>query len=302
MKRSIFAALLCALTVGLAGCGSPPPSKAPSPATLIPREAIRVPVESSRIPEGARGADESHYITGNPVTLTGSSIRIDAFGAKLIEGFENVYEAVYCPFFDPYGHVWTRAFGETDFAGDFPIVNGTRCISHAQAEANVRRLVEADYQAAVRALGMNLSQLQVDALDDFVWNLGGGIFVGGLRARIEGREWSALLAYDRAGGVVLSGLERRRETEVRLLEDNPPMPPKPKPPSHTQILHELRQAEQTRHALHDDIEAHKCRRGEHNLPREPERLRLKYHTICGAWTRQGGREIALESKLRKELR
>jgi GH24 family phage-related lysozyme (muramidase) len=230
MKRIVLAALLCALT--LVGCGghSPPATPHPQPTTkLIPPGAIKVPPClstappcSALTPEGAKGANVSHYLNGPPpLTLVGPGIRIDSTGLRLIEGFENVYEARYCPFWDPYGHVWTRAFGETDWSGDF----GGVCISHSQAETNVRYLVEADYQYAVRGLDLNLSQQQVDALDDFVWNLGAGIFTGTFRSQIERREWSAILGYDIAGGVVLSGLRARRETEYRLLVANPPKPP-----------------------------------------------------------------------------
>jgi GH24 family phage-related lysozyme (muramidase) len=276
LKRLVLLAAMCAAI--LCGCGkSAAPSASPAPSQAspqsqttegIPPAKIVIPPETSRTPEGARGADRSHYLNGEPAaTLTGSAIRIDAAGAQLIEGFENVYEARYCPFWDPYGKVWTRAFGETDWSGDF----GGVCISHAKAEANVRVLVEDDYQYAVRGLGMNLGQGQVDALDDFVWNLGAGIFVGELRAQIERREWSAILAYDRASGEVLSGLVKRRQAEYRLLIATPPKPA----PSLTTL-------ERTRETLARLEAAHHCRQPPYHAAKP-----TNYEHACNVWIPQG---------------
>ena len=157
--------------------------------------------------------------------ISGSSIHIDAVGLGQIEVNENVSRSRYCPEPDPVlgWAVPTRAFGETE-----GIRIGSACISHAQAEANLKRLVEARYQWAVRGLGMNLNQCQVNALDDFVWNLGAGIFSGSLRGEIQHRQWSAILAYDHAGGAVIAGLFTRRHLEYRWLtepcHDNPLTP------------------------------------------------------------------------------
>lgn len=207
-------AVLAATSVGL-GCGASPPPRASSPATkLIPASQIGVPLETARTPEGARGADQTHYTNAEklPLTLTGSSIHIDSAGLTLIENFEEVQKATYCPYWDAYGRVYTRGFGETDWSGNF----GGVCISHARAESNLAYLVEADYQYAVRGLGVSFTHHQVDALDSFVWNLGAGIFTGSLRTAIQHHDPYPMLAYDRAGGVVLSGLARRRQDEVAL--------------------------------------------------------------------------------------
>jgi GH24 family phage-related lysozyme (muramidase) len=277
--RRLFLAIAAVLL--LASCGSQmsrPARRGSSETTSVPASAIRVapclvdaPPCTALTPEGARGADQSHYFNGPArLTLTGSSIRIDAYGLSLIEGFENTYEARYCPFWDPYGHVWTRAFGETDWSGNF----GGVCISHAQAEANVRYLVEVDYQYAVRGLGLNLSQRQVDALDDFVWNLGAGIFTGELRVQIQRHEWSAILGYDIAGGVVLPGLQARRETEYRLLVASPPVPPQP---SHAQLVARW----------HAELDAHYRLRKllEGDLARETclTHPQARYGRVCVLW-------------------
>jgi hypothetical protein len=87
---------------------------------------------------------------------------------------------------------------------------------------------------------------------------------------------------------------------IELARPAPAPPPAPPAPRATQ-LRELHAAEHTRRLLHDDIENHRCRKGQHNLPREPEHARLAYHSLCGRWLKQGGREIALERRLRREL-
>lgn len=206
MRRWLL--LLC--TLALAGCGASQNGSTRASATPQPSHA---PLQSARTPEGARGADRSHYVLGTPpLTLTGGEIHIDAAGLALIERFEEVYKAVYCPYWDPYGGVWTRGFGETDWGGDF----GGVCITHAQAEANLHYLMEADYQYAVRDLGVSFNHHQVDALDSFVWNLGAGIFTGSLRYAIQHYDPYPMLAYDMAGGQVLPGLVERRHAEVAL--------------------------------------------------------------------------------------
>ena len=293
-------ALLLALVI--AGCGiTKNAPTVPTPVTVqgveyIPKSAIAVPLESSRTPENAKGAYRTRFYNPPeegevhvPPTLTGSAIRIDATGAKLIEGFENVYEARYCPYWDPFGHVWTRGFGETDFSGNF----GGRCISHAQAEANVRYLVEAQYQYAVRSLGMNLSQRQVDALDDLVWNLGPGVLTpgGSLRFAMQHHEWSAILAYDRAGGVVLSGLAARRRDEYNLLRFSPPPPPETAAQKRARERRELAGHKQELQKLRVRI---KVLRRELLVKGCDARVKKREPTgpICKRWRREGNEDGA----------
>lgn len=227
-------ALLLLLLLPFAGCGTSP--ETPS----VPRSAIRPTLPSARVPEGARGAarDHTQFLNGPPpVALRGGSIHLDHAGAVLIENFEEIQKAVYCPYWDAYGHVWTRGFGETDWGGNF----GGRCITNAQATANLVYFVESKYIYAVRNLGVDLNQCQVDALASFVWNLGPGIFGGSLGGAMRRHDWGAILAYDRAGGVVLSGLARRRRVEYGYLAGRCGLTPKP-PPFHRHDLEARRRA------------------------------------------------------------
>lgn len=242
-RRLTSTAAVLGASIAFAACGSSAaphtatmPSRTPavthSGVPLVPADQIKPSLESSRVPEGAKGAvrDHTQFLTpglhggiegdpgplANPATLfglSGSNIHIDEAGLTLIEDFEEVQKERYCPYWDAYGRVYTRGFGETDWSGNF----GGRCISHATAVSNLKFFVESKYQYAVRGLGIPLNQCQVDGLDSFVWNLGPGIFSGPLGSAMRRHEWSAILAYNRAGGVVLSGLARRRGVEFSKL-------------------------------------------------------------------------------------
>ena len=322
MRRSIFAAL--AATV-LAGCGASatppgshpsPPGSQPASATISPASCTTVgPPCSAIVPEGARGADRTHYYNAPsplvvstprlPLTLTGSEIQLDPFGASFVEGFENVYEAWYCPFYDGYGHVWTRAFGETDWTGDF----GRVCISHAQAERNLVYLMDTQYLYAVRDLGVSLNHHQIDALASFVWNLGpGSMGWQPLRYQLQHHDPYGMLGYDVAGGVVLPGLAERRRREVRLflLPDHEPPPETPAQRRHREERelagheHELTQLRLQIIHLRRKLASHHCYSA------------LKAHRAgpkCRGWkaagdrvSAHGRREDVFIVKLKREIR
>lgn len=142
-------------------------------------------------------------------------MRISQRGLNMIEHYE---EYVAHPYWDPYGRVWTRGYGET--GGD--ITGSSPSISQAQAEANLIGKLSRQYEPAIEAVGVPLNQNQWDALCDFVWNIGpGGVGEGfdvgrSLRAHQYGLAANQLLEYDRSGGVTLPGLVERRQEE-RLL-------------------------------------------------------------------------------------
>lgn len=133
-------------------------------------------------------------------------------GVSLIAGFEGFSSA---PYWDPYGRVWTRGYGETE-----GIDANSPHISQQEGLARLRHLVEARYEWAIDALGVAFTQAQYDALCSFAWNLGAGIFTGALREALLTRAWrqaaDIMLQYDHAGGQVLPGLVTRRREEVAL--------------------------------------------------------------------------------------
>jgi len=309
MKRlSIFAAL--AASIVLVGCGASPPS-APSPPrpagtlNLAPAACQQAgPPCSAIVPEGARGKDMSRYVAGTPpLTLIGGQIQLDTFGAELTGGFENVPERVYCPYWDPYGHVWTRGYGETDWSGNF----GGRCITKAQALANLRYLMDTQYLAPVRRLGVNLSHKQVDALGDLAWNVGPGDICCTLASLVRAHAWYSAAIYIRrysyAGGSFLQGLYDRRVREGELLQ----VVERPAPaPTHAQLEAQLAGHERELAALRRQIVHLRTKLASHDC--YPA---LKAHRAgpkCRGWKAAGNRvsahgrvEDAQIAKLRRDL-
>jgi lysozyme len=143
-------------------------------------------------------------------------MQISENGLRLIERFEGF---VSHPYWDPYGRVWTRGYGETEgITADSP------SISQGEAQRRLARLVDERYAPAVREIA-GLNQNQFDALCSFVWNVGPGAISAGtaLGGLLRRGHWTyaaaALLAYVRAGGQVLQGLVTRRQAErVLFLE------------------------------------------------------------------------------------
>jgi lysozyme len=233
MKR-VCVAVLCAVLMIVAGCGGTTPASSPRVAQPATVTCMTLgPPCSAVTPEGAR--PQAPPVSLGPVTV--SEKHIDAAGLRFVEGFENIYKVSYCPEPDPaYGWgVPTRGFGETS-----GITRGSPCISHAQAETNLRLELGADYEWAIRDLNVAFDQHEWDALCDFVWNLGAGIFQGtsvgaDLRARAFGAATARILEYDHAAGVVLPGLRARREAEVRLF-DTPEPKPRPISPAEKRKL------------------------------------------------------------------
>jgi lysozyme len=208
-----FLPLLAALmaVVLVAGCGS----SVSTPRRLTVTKTVTahvpyLPPETARVPDGARSAP----------TLYGAKpgahpTHIDKRGLLLIESFEGYRR---CAYWDPYGHVWTAGFGQTQ-----GIYAGFCFADRAAAEANLKRSVEATYEPYIRALGVRFNQNQWDALCSFAYNLGAGIFGGtsvgaDLRARNFGAATHVMLQYVYAGGVVLPGLVARRREEVALFD------------------------------------------------------------------------------------
>jgi len=144
-------------------------------------------------------------------------MHISQAGLTLIEGFEGFSSRSY---WDPYGRVWTRGYGETEGIGP-----GSPLISRAEGQARLKHLVETRYEPAIRALNVELNQNQWDALCSFVWNLGPGILDGTLGSLLKARKFgefaAAMLAYDHARGQVLAGLARRRREESALFSKAP---------------------------------------------------------------------------------
>lgn len=131
---------------------------------------------------------------------------------KHFEGFRSR------PYTDAVG-VWTIGYGHTRGVGPH-----SRALTEHQAAQLLRRDLDRNYFPAVRALPTfeHLTQRQVDALVDFVYNVGpDGIATSShVGFALRARQWhlaaNHLLDWDMAGGHHLLGLTRRRRAERRM--------------------------------------------------------------------------------------
>jgi len=111
--------------------------------------------------------------------------------------------------------IWTIGYGHTK--GVRP---GQR-ITKAQAVAFLRQDVAWAEKAVNRAVKVNLSQSQFDALVSWTFNLGSGnLGRSTMLKRVNARNWRRvpceMIRWNRAGGRVLRGLVRRRRAEAEL--------------------------------------------------------------------------------------
>ena len=92
-------------------------------------------------------------------------------------------------------------------------------ITQKQADEFLKKDI-ARFEKAVNALPYDLTQGQFDALVDFAYNCGEGnlkkLTAGNYRTLSEVS--AKIPAYCKAGGVVLAGLQRRREAEKKLFD------------------------------------------------------------------------------------
>ncbi|MDO8187204.1 peptidoglycan-binding protein [Conexibacter sp. JD483] len=156
-----------------------------------------------------------------------ATLRISATGLDLIEQFEGFFAR---PYDDPAGHA-TVGYGHLLHLG--PVTAADRAASwvarqqtpgqltDAEARQLLRQQLAADYEPAVQALALPLTQGQHDALVSFVYNVGTGALASstGIGRALRERRWvvaaDELLRWDKAGvpPQPLPGLTRRRRAE-----------------------------------------------------------------------------------------
>lgn len=135
-------------------------------------------------------------------------------GVALIQHFEGL---VLTPTPDPVGVV-SICFGQTAADGPLPAR-----ATPAECRRMLRRSLAHNYEPAVRALFLPGGQLRglfnqhrFDALASLAYNLGPGVLPRLVASRSPRVIAASMLAYNRAGGVVLAGLTRRRHAEANL--------------------------------------------------------------------------------------
>lgn len=122
--------------------------------------------------------------------------------------------------------VWTIGYGDT-----LGVYEG-KTITQAQADAALIDRLENEFVPGVlRALdGAPVTQNQLDAMASLAWNIGVHAFAGSTVARMHraGNYQAAAEAFslwNKAGGVVLKGLTRRRQEEADLYARGAPPAP-----------------------------------------------------------------------------
>lgn len=143
-----------------------------------------------------------------------NNLTYSANGLSLTEQFEGFRLTAYQ---DQVG-VWTIGYGHTG-----PDVTPGQTITVAEAQALLAQDVSSAAGCVNTVVAVKLTQQEFDALVDFVFNLGTGAFKGStmLRDLNDGDFTSAAAQFarwDRAGGVVVAGLLRRRQAEAALFE------------------------------------------------------------------------------------
>jgi lysozyme len=116
--------------------------------------------------------------------------------------------------------VWTIGYGHT--GAD---VTPGLTITQTEAEALLAKDVLAASRCVNTLVKLQLTQGEFDALVDFVFNLGPGNFLRStlltaLNAGNLARAAAQFECWDRAGGVIVAGLLRRRQAELSLFQNH----------------------------------------------------------------------------------
>ncbi|MFZ0633712.1 MAG: lysozyme [Acidobacteriaceae bacterium] len=136
-------------------------------------------------------------------------------GLALTEQFEGCRLSAY----QDQGGIWTIGYGHTG-----PEVCTGMTITLEQAQSLLAKDVSNAAAFVNRAVQVELTQQEFDALVDFVFNLGAGTFERSTLLRLLNAGETAAAAaqfalWDRAGGAVVAGLLRRRQAETALFTE-----------------------------------------------------------------------------------
>ena len=141
-----------------------------------------------------------------------NSLTYSGNGLALTEQFEACRLTAYQ---DQVG-VWTIGYGHTG-----PDVTPKLTITQGQAETLLAHDVGRAADCVNKAVTIELTQNEFDALVDFVFNVGTGAFTGSTLLRVlNAGDLDAAASqfdlWDHAGGAVVAGLLRRRQAETAL--------------------------------------------------------------------------------------
>ena len=138
-------------------------------------------------------------------------------GLDLIKEFEGCKLAAYqCP-----AGIWTIGIGSTHY-GDGTPVTKNRTLPTEKAAIALLAATIGQYEKAVNAMTVELTQNEFDALVCLCYNIGAGNFLKStlvkmLKAGDDKAEIAQqFLRWNKAGGKSLAGLTRRRNAEAEL--------------------------------------------------------------------------------------
>ena len=138
-------------------------------------------------------------------------------GLALIKEFEGCKLSAYqCP-----AGIWTIGIGSTHYGDGTPVTKGRTLPTEKSAIALLAATI-GQFEKAVNAINVELTQNEFDALVCLCYNIGAGNFLKStlvkmLKAGDDKAEIAQqFLRWDKAGGKSLAGLTRRRNAEAEL--------------------------------------------------------------------------------------
>ena len=138
-------------------------------------------------------------------------------GLALIKEFEGCkLKAYQCP-----AGIWTIGIGSTHYGDGTPVTKNKTLPTEKAAIALLAATI-GQYEKAVNAMTVELTQNEFDALVCLCYNIGAGNFLKStlvkmLKAGDDKAEIAKqFLRWDKAGGKQLAGLTRRRNAEAEL--------------------------------------------------------------------------------------
>ncbi|MGA8940961.1 MAG: lysozyme [Acidobacteriaceae bacterium] len=135
-------------------------------------------------------------------------------GLALTKSFEGLHLSAY----QDCAGIWTIGYGHTGLG----VSDGQR-IDEVEAEAFLRADLADAIACVNRAVKVEISQNQFDAMVDFCFNAGRGNFAQStLLRKVNGEDFAGAVAqfalWVHVGGEVVSGLVRRRNAEAALFK------------------------------------------------------------------------------------
>ena len=143
-------------------------------------------------------------------------MKTNVTGINLIKSFEGCKLTAYqCP-----AKKWTIGYGHTGKVDGKPIIKGM-CISDEKAIALLKEDLASFEKSVENLVKVNLTENQFASLVSFTYNIGAGnLKKSTLIKKLNSGDYigaaAEFIKWNKAGGIVLAGLTRRRKEEQAL--------------------------------------------------------------------------------------